>query len=134
MIAEQGGLTRQDQADLCVGFQTAVCDVLTAKTQKACTLFHDVAGGGHAFAVAGGVAANQAIRDKLIAVAAENDLPFLAPPLKYCTDNGAMIAWAGLERFAQGETDDLTLSARPRWPLDQSANPMLGSGKKGAKA
>ena len=54
--------------------------------------------------------------------------------MKYCTDNAAMIAWAGLERFAAGHVDDLNLSARPRWPLDKQAAPMLGSGKKGAKA
>jgi len=56
------------------------------------------------------------------------------PPLALCTDNAAMIAWAGLEQFAAGARDDMTLSARPRWPLDQSAAPLLGSGKKGAKA
>ena len=61
-------------------------------------------------------------------------MPFLAPPLRLCTDNAAMIAWAGIERFRLGHTDDLTLSARPRWPLDTSAPAMLGSGKKGAKA
>ncbi|MDX5359312.1 MAG: tRNA (adenosine(37)-N6)-threonylcarbamoyltransferase complex transferase subunit TsaD, partial [Rhodobacterales bacterium] len=61
-------------------------------------------------------------------------VPFLAPPLKLCTDNAAMIAWAGIERFRLGHRDGLDLSARPRWPLDQSAAPMLGAGKKGAKA
>ena len=59
---------------------------------------------------------------------------FLAPPLRLCTDNAAMIAWAGLERFAAGHRDGMDLSARPRWPLDSSAPAMLGSGKKGAKA
>ena len=60
--------------------------------------------------------------------------PFIAPPLSLCTDNAAMIAWAGLERLRLGLTDDMTLSARPRWPLDQSAAPLIGSGKRGAKA
>jgi len=87
-----------------------------------------------AFAIAGGVAANGAIRDGLSTLCAVLDTDFVAPPLKLCTDNAAMIAYAGLERMQAGESDDLTLSARPRWPLDQSAAPMLGSGKKGAKA
>ncbi|HGG65600.1 MAG TPA: tRNA (adenosine(37)-N6)-threonylcarbamoyltransferase complex transferase subunit TsaD, partial [Rhodobacteraceae bacterium] len=56
------------------------------------------------------------------------------PPLALCTDNAAMIAWAGLEQFRAGQRDDLTLSARPRWPLDRTSPAMLGSGKKGAKA
>jgi N6-L-threonylcarbamoyladenine synthase len=59
---------------------------------------------------------------------------FLAPPLALCTDNAAMIAWAGIERFRMGEQDDYSLVARPRWPLDKTAAPMIGSGKKGAKA
>jgi N6-L-threonylcarbamoyladenine synthase len=85
-------------------------------------------------AVAGGVAANQVIGDKLRETARDQNVGFVSPPLKYCADNGAMIAWAGLERFANGDTDDMSLPARPRWPLDQTAAPMLGSGKKGAKA
>ena len=62
------------------------------------------------------------------------DTDFVAPPLALCTDNAAMIAYAGAELLALGQRDDLTLSARPRWPLDKMAAPMLGSGKKGAKA
>ena len=89
---------------------------------------------GPVLAVAGGVAANALIRERLQDVAQNNGFEFLAPPLKYCTDNAAMIAWVGLERFKNGHQDDLTLSARPRWPLDRDAAPMLGSGKKGAKA
>ena len=70
----------------------------------------------------------------LESVSAEKGVRFTAPPLRLCTDNAAMIAYAGAELFALGQTDDLTLSARPRWPLDTAASPMLGSGKKGAKA
>ena len=83
---------------------------------------------------AGGVAANGQIRQALRAVCAALGTEFVAPPLALCTDNGAMIAYAGLERLANGERDDLTLSARPRWPLDTISPAMLGSGKKGAKA
>ncbi|MCB5409438.1 tRNA (adenosine(37)-N6)-threonylcarbamoyltransferase complex transferase subunit TsaD [Pseudogemmobacter faecipullorum] len=129
VIAAKGGLTLQDRRDLCAGFQLAVADVLAEKTRRALAAFPVPL-----LAVAGGVAANQAIRAKLETVAAEAGATFLAPPLRLCTDNGAMIAWAGIERFLAGETDDAGLAARSRWPLDQSAAPMLGSGKRGAKA
>ena len=130
LIAEKGGITVQDRADLCASFQVAVADTLAEKTRRACKAF----GAKTVLAVAGGVAANATIRSALQDVADEQGFTFLAPPLKYCTDNAAMIAWAGLERFAGGHTDDMSLSARPRWPLDRKAAPMLGSGKKGAKA
>jgi N6-L-threonylcarbamoyladenine synthase len=130
IIAEKGGITVQDRRDLCAGFQAAVADVLAEKSARALA----ASPGVMAFAVAGGVAANTAIRARLQAAADAAGVPFLAPPLRLCTDNAAMIAWAGIERFRLGHTDDLTLSARPRWPLDTSAPAMLGSGKKGAKA
>ncbi len=82
--------------------------------------------------MAGGVAANKALRARLMAVA--GDLPFTAPPLALCTDNAAMIAFAGIERLRLGHRDDMTLAARPRWPLDTKAAPLIGSGKRGAKA
>ena len=83
-----------------------------------------------ALVVAGGVAANQAIRGALEALAAEHDLPFVAPPLWLCTDNAAMIAWAGAERYAVRLVDDLTFPARPRWPLDPAAEKARGAGVK----
>ncbi|RUS59548.1 tRNA (adenosine(37)-N6)-threonylcarbamoyltransferase complex transferase subunit TsaD [Pseudorhodobacter sp. E13] len=129
MIAEQGGLTRQDRADLCAGFQTAVAEVMAEKTRRALELAPVAA-----LAVAGGVAANGAIRAVLEQVCAAAGVRFLAPPLALCTDNAAMIAWAGIERFRAGGRDDLSLSARPRWPLDQTSPALLGFGKKGAKA
>lgn len=135
IIEEKGGITRQDRADLCAGFQAAVAETLSEKARRACLEFQAATGEQSAtFAVAGGVAANSVIRDALTAAADQTGMRFLAPPLKYCTDNAAMIAWAGVELFRTGHRDDLTLSARPRWPLDKAAAPMLGSGKKGAKA
>ena len=80
--------------------------------------------------VAGGVAANQAMRAELTELAAEQRLPFVAPPAALCTDNAAMIAWAGAERLAAGFTDPLDIAARPRWPLDESAAPVRGAGVK----
>lgn len=134
VVAAGGGLTPQDQADLSAGFQAAVRDVLAEKSRRAMVQFRSQYAQGGAFAVAGGVAANGAIRAALESVSDDNDLIYTAPPLALCTDNAAMIAYAGLERFALGQTDDMTLSARPRWRLDTSQAPMLGHGKKGAKA
>jgi N6-L-threonylcarbamoyladenine synthase len=130
VVAEKGGLTRQDRADLCAGFQAAVADVLTEKSRRALVQAGRVTG----FAVAGGVAANKAIRAGLESVSREAGVRFLAPPLALCTDNAAMIAWAGIERLDLGVTDGFDLMARPRWPLDASQPALLGSGKKGAKA
>ena len=134
VVAEKGGLTSQDQADLSAGFQAAVTDVLIEKTRRALELYLALNPETRSFAIAGGVAANTAVRAGLTALCAGLDTDFIAPPLHLCTDNAAMIAYAGIERMSHGERDDLTLSARPRWPLDQRAAPMLGSGKKGAKA
>ncbi len=133
-MAERGGLTRQDRNDLCAGFQAAVADVLAEKTRRALALYLPDAGERPMLAVAGGVAANRAIRAGLETIAAEQAAGFVAPPLALCTDNAAMIAYAGAELFLAGARDDLTLSARPRWPLDEASPALIGSGKKGAKA
>ncbi|PIE14301.1 MAG: tRNA (adenosine(37)-N6)-threonylcarbamoyltransferase complex transferase subunit TsaD [Rhodobacterales bacterium] len=134
LLAEHGGLRQSDRADLCASFQAAVSDVLATKTGRALAHYLQLNPPRPSFAVAGGVAANQHIRAALETVCAEHETAFTAPPLALCTDNAAMIAWAGLERFRLGHRDDLGLSARPRWPLDQTSPAMLGSGKKGAKA
>jgi len=134
VVAEKNGLTQQDQADLCAGFQTAITAVLVEKSRRALDAYLALNPTQPTLAVAGGVAANGMIRDGLQTLCADLNVAFTAPPLALCTDNAAMIAYAGLTRLAVGDIDDLTLSARPRWPLDQSAAPMLGSGKKGAKA
>lgn len=134
IIAEKGGITVQDRRDLCAGFQAAVADVLAEKTRRALVIYLDENPHAPALAVAGGVAANTAIRAALETVSASLGVAFLAPPVSLCTDNAAMIAWAGIERFRAGGQDDMGLGARPRWPLDATAAPLLGSGKKGAKA
>lgn len=134
VVAAKGGLTEQDRSDLAAGFQAAVTDVLAEKTRRALRLYLAEKPATPTIAVAGGVAANQAIRSRLQEVCAEFGVAFTAPPLALCTDNAAMIAYAGMERFRAGHSDDMTLAARPRWPLDKKAPALLGSGKKGAKA
>ncbi|SIO49681.1 O-sialoglycoprotein endopeptidase [Rhodovulum sp. ES.010] len=131
LIAEKGGITRADRADLCAAFQAAVRDVLAEKARRAIAA---APAGLTALAVAGGVAANRTVRAALEEVAGAAQLPFVAPPLALCTDNAAMIAWAGLERFRAGGRDDMRLAARPRWPLDDRSPALVGAGKKGAKA
>jgi len=128
LMADQGGLTERDRNDICAGFQAAVADVLAEKSRRALLASPGVTG----FAVAGGVAANRSLRARLEVVA--GDVPFTAPPLRLCTDNAAMIAFAGYLAMQAGQSDDMTLAARPRWPLDTQAAPLLGGGKKGAKA
>lgn len=130
LAAAQGGLRAADRADLCASFQAAVAEVLAEKARRALAEAGPVTG----FAVAGGVAANRAVRAGLAAVAEAAGVRFLAPPLALCTDNAAMIAFAGIERLRLGQRDDLSLAARPRWPLDAGSPPLLGAGKKGAKA
>ncbi|OWU85951.1 protein kinase [Oceanicola sp. 22II-s10i] len=127
-------LRRRDRADMCAGFQRAVAEVLAEKTRRALAIYMHDAPDVPLLAVAGGVAANKAIRAALEEVAHEAGANFLAPPLRLCTDNAAMIAYAGLERLALGHVDGMELMARPRWPLDRSQPALLGGGKKGAKA
>lgn len=134
IIAEKQGLTRGDQADLAASFQRAVADVLVKKTARALDIYAELAPAQPTLTVAGGVAANTEIRAGLMALCHERGIGFVAPPLALCTDNAAMIAFAGACRFQAGQLDDMTLSARPRWPLDDQSPAMLGSGKKGAKA
>jgi N6-L-threonylcarbamoyladenine synthase len=134
VVAANDGLKRQDRIDLCAGFQQAVVDVLAEKTRRALTLYLAENPAVPTLAVAGGVAANRAIWAGLESVSAEMGVQFTAPPLALCTDNAAMIAYAGLERYEAGARDGMDLMARPRWPLDLTSPSMLGSGKKGPKA
>jgi N6-L-threonylcarbamoyladenine synthase len=109
-----------DVADLCASFQAAIVDVIVDRTRVGLRAFREAAGHPTALVVAGGVAANQAIRSALERFAVESGLRLAAPPIELCGDNGAMLAWAGLERLRLGLVDDLMAPARARWPLDTS--------------
>jgi N6-L-threonylcarbamoyladenine synthase len=117
---------RYRDADIAASFQQAVVDCFVDRTARAI----EAADGATALVVAGGVAANQAVRRALTALAAAHSLPFVAPPLWLCTDNAAMIAWAGALRFEAGLTDSLDAPARARWPLDPEAERARGAGVK----
>jgi N6-L-threonylcarbamoyladenine synthase len=134
LVAEASGLRSGDRDDLCAGFQAAVVDVLVEKSARATCVYLDRNPSEPAFCVAGGVAANATIRAALSGLAARHGCRFVAPPQALCTDNAVMIAYAGLALHDLGRSSDLSLAARPRWPLDPRPSPMLGSGKKGAKA
>ncbi|MFN4183733.1 MAG: tRNA (adenosine(37)-N6)-threonylcarbamoyltransferase complex transferase subunit TsaD [Hyphomonas sp.] len=126
-----------EKADICASFQAAICDVLSEKARRALEAL-DTGEGEKRFVVAGGVASNAAIRASLEATATLNGARLIAPPLRHCTDNAAMIALAGAEHLASGlATDGLASGARPRWPLDEvsaKADPVFGAGRRGAKA
>ncbi len=112
--------------DIAASFQQAVVDCLVDRTGRQLAGLNGVS----ALVVAGGVAANQAVRGAMVQLAGAHDLRFVAPPLWLCTDNATMIGWAGAERFAAGLTDPLDVAARPRWPLDPSAETVRGAGVK----
>jgi len=112
---------QQAVADLAASFQRAVAETLADRTGRAAALFRARCPEGRHLVVAGGVASNGAIRAALAATAARHGLTLAVPPPKLCTDNGAMVAWAGLERLRLGLSDGLDFAARPRWPLDAEA-------------
>ena len=132
--SRMGRLQPNDIDDLCAGFQAAVLDSVADRLAVGLKLFGERFGAPTALVAAGGVAANQAIRTALREVADRAQTRLVVPPPALSTDNGAMIAWAGAERLALGLTDTLDVPARPRWPLDELAAPVLGAGAKGAKA
>jgi N6-L-threonylcarbamoyladenine synthase len=127
-------LSDADVADLCAAFQAAAADVVADRVAVALERFRaDKPGIPPVLVVAGGVAANGAIRARLLEAAGKLGARVVVPPVKLCTDNGAMIAWAGLERLALGLVDPLDAPARARWPLDTTSAPMVGRGRLGAK-
>lgn len=128
--ALQGPPTEQDKADLAAAFQEAVADAVADRCRRAMRFFRDRYDGATDFVVAGGVAANTRLRERLGALAASEGMTLVAPPLGLCTDNAAMIAWAGLERLRLGLGDDLDFAPRPRWPLDPDAPRRRGAGVK----
>jgi N6-L-threonylcarbamoyladenine synthase len=133
--AEAGApLSDIDVADLAASFQAAAADVVDERTRAALGIFLDrFDKPPTALVAAGGVAANRVIRTRLTTLCQNAGVPFVAPPARLCTDNAAMIAWAGAERLAAGLSPDPSLPARARWPLDETATPIVGAGKHGAR-
>lgn len=139
-LAEGAGLTNQDVADICASFQKTVADVVEDRLTRAYDLANlredaqaALKGRPLPLVVAGGVAANKVLRARLANIADRLGTTMAAPPLKLCGDNGAMIAWAGLERFSRDESHDFSLAPRARWPLDETAKTVIGHGKAGPK-
>jgi N6-L-threonylcarbamoyladenine synthase len=122
--------TQTDVDDLAAAFQAAVAGSLRDRCGNAIKEFQNQHGQDRPFVAAGGVAANQALRATLGALAEERNMRFVAPPPALCTDNAAMIAWAGVERFRVGDVDGLDFAPRPRWPLDPNAAKAIGAGVK----
>lgn len=116
--------------DLCAAFQAAAADALADRTRNALAAFRRLHPVPPMLVIAGGVAANAYLRERLAALAEAEDARLVAPPLRLCTDNAAMIAWAGIERLRLGLTDPLDFPPRPRWPLDPDAPPVGYAGVK----
>jgi N6-L-threonylcarbamoyladenine synthase len=129
----EGDLKKDDIADLCYSFQNTIGLVVKDRCHRALERFlstYPQTGKNAAFVVCGGVAANQHIRTTLQDLTKGMNMDFIAPPLALCSDNGAMIAWAGIERLHYNMTDKLDIAARPRWPLDPDAEKRPGGGVK----
>jgi N6-L-threonylcarbamoyladenine synthase len=116
-------LSETDVRDLCAAFQQSVVDVVADRLRAGLKMFRERHGKPTALVAAGGVAANEAIRKALQQVAAQAATALVVPPPALCTDNGAMIAWAGAERLALGLTDALDALPHARWPLKEVTGP-----------
>jgi N6-L-threonylcarbamoyladenine synthase len=127
---EHAPLGLQDQADIAAAVEMAICDALCDRTSNAIAWFCGNCPQGTTLVAAGGVAANARLRQRLADLAEAAGLDFVAPPPVLCTDNAAMVAWAGIERLRLGLVDDLAAAPRPRWPLDAAAPRRLGAGIK----
>jgi tRNA N6-adenosine threonylcarbamoyltransferase len=127
---KSGALGEQDRSDLAAALQAAIADCLADRTRNAIVLACAQHPQIDTLVVAGGVAANGAIRESLNALCVETGLRLIAPPPRLCTDNAAMIAWAGVERFRKSLTDGFDFAPRPRWPLDPEAPKAIGAGVK----
>lgn len=116
LLQEQGRLNENDIHDICASFQTCVGDILVDRIKNAinkCSKYADI----NTLVISGGVAANQYIKQRLTEICSDNDFAVKAPPIKLCTDNGAMIAWAGIEKLQKGHTANIDFTPRARWPL-----------------
>jgi N6-L-threonylcarbamoyladenine synthase len=135
-VAGLGTIGAQDVADICASFEAAVADAVADRVSRAMTLYEEKLGPDaiRKLAIAGGVAANKALRRRLEATAQARGFTLHVPPVALCTDNAAMVAWAGCERLVRGRVDGLDAVTRARWPLDETAAPRLGAGRLGAKA
>ncbi len=116
-----GDLREQDVNDLCASFQAAAGDALADRCKNAIELFQSNFPDGNTLVVAGGVAANVYLRDRLEQLTHDHGMVLVAPPIHLCTDNAAMVAWAGIEHLKLGHSDPLDFKPRPRWPLDPHA-------------
>lgn len=123
-IEKNTPLSEQDKSDICASFQSAVVKQMQDRLTHAIQTVKEKCPEAKDLVVAGGVAANQSVRSMIQSLAEKNNMIFSAPPIGLCTDNGVMIAWAGLERFRLGLTNSLDFRARPRWPLDTLSNPL----------
>jgi N6-L-threonylcarbamoyladenine synthase len=130
IYADRGPLGPCEQADLAASVELAICDALADRTANAIAWFRRRYPHAKTLVAAGGVAANGRLRRRLASLAEDAGLGFVAPPVHLCTDNGAMVAWAGLERLRLGLVDGLDAPPRPRWPLDPAAAPRSGAGVK----
>ena len=121
IVDKQSKITENFQNDMCASFQYAVVEQMRDRLNHAIRLFKKDFPNAKDLVVGGGVAANTAVRQMLEEVAQQNKMRFSAPPVRLCTDNGVMIAWAGLQRLNAGLTDGFDFKARPRWPLEELA-------------
>jgi N6-L-threonylcarbamoyladenine synthase len=126
LTVERGQLDSRDRADLAASIEHAICDALADRTANAIAWFRRHHPEGQSLVAAGGVAANARLRRCLAALAERAGLRFVVPPPALCTDNAAMIAWAGVERLRLGLVDGLDSAPHPRWPLDAAAPKRLG--------